>query len=117
MSEFLPDAVRRGIDSARIAMLRASHRLCVHDDDRVHRIARLWDGGFALAADAAPPLRGLVDIYDGPRHVAQCLVFAAQDDRGRPIYEFKRMTQVADAPAADFERATALPAGLIGRRV
>ena len=80
--DHLSDAIRKGLEDARLASLRRAGRLCVHDGDRIHRVLRLWDGGFALEAGAAPGLRGHVDLYDGPRHVYRCLVIADGDEDG-----------------------------------
>lgn len=115
MSDFLPEAVRKGLEDARLAMLRRSGRLCVHEGDRVHRVLRLWDGGFSLAAKDAPPLRGHVDLYDGARHIYQCLVVASHVEDGERIFEFKWSTAVADRPAADFVREVEAPVALIPR--
>lgn len=115
MSDYLPEAVRKGLEDARLAMLRRSGRLCIHDGDRIHRIQRLWDGGFALAARDAPPLRGFVDLYDGPRHVYQCLVVASHVEGGERVFEFKWHTPVEDRPPADFVRDSDRPSALIPR--
>lgn len=113
MSEFLPEAVRKGLEDARVAMLRRSGRLCIHDGDRVWRVLRLWDGGFSLAAQDAPPLRGFVDLYDGSRHLYQCLVVASREEEDERIFEFKWSAPVADRAAVDFERAEDAPVALI----
>jgi hypothetical protein len=115
MSEFLPEAVRKGLEDARVAMLRRSSRLCIHDGDKVYRVLRLWDGGFSLIAGEAPNLRGFVDLYDGPRHLYQCLVISGRQDDGEQVFEFKWNTAVADRPAADFVRADDAPVALIPR--
>ena len=116
MTEYLPDDLRKGLEEARVAMLRKASRLCVHDGDRVHRVLRLWDGGFSIAAgDDVPTLRGLVDLYDGPRHLAQCLVIQTREEPGERVYEFKRSTAVAERAPVDFERTEASPEALIPR--
>lgn len=115
MSDYLPEAVRKGLEEARVAMLRRSSRLCVHNGDEVHRVLRLWDGGFALSAKDAPRLRGHVDLYDGSRHLYQCLVVTCHDEGDERIYEFKWSTRVADRPALDFERREEPVAALIPR--
>ena len=115
MSEFLPEAVRKGLEDARVAMLRRSSRLCIHDGDTIHRVIRLWDGGFALEAKDAPRLRGFVDLYDGSRHLYQCLIVTSREDAGEQIYEFKWHTAVADRPAVDFVRLDDAPVALIPR--
>lgn len=115
MSDFLPEAVRKGLEDARLAMLRRSSRLCIHDGDRIHRVLRLWDGGFSLASEDAPVLRGFVDLYDGPKQIYQCLVVASHDEDSERIYEFKWHTAVADQPPADFAREGEGPVALIPR--
>jgi hypothetical protein len=115
MSDFLPEAVRKGLEDARVAMLRRSSKLCIHDGDMIHRVLRLWDGGFALIATGAPSLRGFVDLYDGPRHLYQCLVIASREEMGERIYEFKWNTAVADKAPVDFVRNVDAPVALITR--
>lgn len=115
MIEDLPEAVRKGLQEAARTALRRSSRLCVHDGDNVYRILRLWDGGFAMDAEDAPNLRGFVEIYDGSRHLYQCLVVASHEDAGERIFDFKWSTAVADRPALDFEQERDTPIALIGR--
>lgn len=117
-NDVLPAAVRQGLEAARQASLRRSNRLCIHVGDTVHRVLRLWDGGFALAASDAAPLRGYVALYDGPRHLSSCLIVALPDEDGAAErrYEFKVHIPVADRPAADFEQAEEAPAALIPPR-
>jgi hypothetical protein len=117
MTDFLTEEIQRGLDLARSAAQRKSSRLSVHDGDEVYRVLRLWDGGFALAAKDAPHLRGFVDLYDGSRHLYQCLVVASQEENGVQVYDFKWHTAVSDRPALDFERGAEGPVALIGRSV
>ena len=113
MTDFLPEAVRKGLEDARVAMLRKSGRLCVHDGDLVYRISRIWDGGFSILAKDAPRMRGFVEIYDGPSHLAQCLIMASYEEDDRVVYEYKRFTPVADRAPLDFASAETRPAGLL----
>ena len=115
MYEFLPEAVRQGLEEARKAALKRKDRLSVHDGDDTYRIRRFWDGGFALDVDGSDRLRGHVDIYDGPKHLYQCLVVSsivADDER---VFEFKWARPVTDRPAADYVEAEFKPSGLIGQ--
>ena len=114
MSLFLPEAVRKGLEEARVALFGKSGRLCVHDGDNVFRVLRLWDGGFAVSADA-PPMRGFVDLYDGPKHLYQCLVFASREEGDERIFDFKWNTRVADAAPVDYPRTEDPLPGLITR--
>ncbi len=62
MSEFLPKEVRDGLDAARRRDRGRKTRLRVHVGEAVFPVLRLWDDGFALDADRAPRLRGIVDV-------------------------------------------------------
>ena len=115
MYAFLPDAVREGLEQARKAALKRKDRLSVHDGDATYRIRRFWDGGFALDLEGSEKLRGHVDIYDGPKHLYQCLVMSSVEDGDERVFEFKWATPVATGPAADFVRPEFVPAGLISR--
>ncbi len=115
MYTFLPDAVREGLEEARKAALKRKDRLSVHDGDRTYRIRRFWDGGFALDLEGSERLRGHVDIYDGPKHLYQCLVVSSVEEDYERVFEFKWSTPVANGPAVDYERPDFVPAGLISR--
>ena len=117
MSDFLPKEVREGLEAARKRDLRVKSRLKVRVGDQTFTILRYWDTGFALDRDDAPHLRGLVDLYDGARHLSQCLIVASEEGPGEMVYEFKRETAVADCPPLDYSRDEAAPVALIGRLV
>lgn len=112
MSEFLPKEVREGLREARKRALRKKSRLRVRVGDQVFTILRYWDEGFALDAGDAPHLRGLVDVYDGARHLSQCLIVASEEDEGEMVYEFKRSTAAFDQAPLDYERSSG-PVALI----
>ena len=116
MSEFLPKEVRDGLELARKRKLRKKSRMRVKAGDETFTILRYWDQGFALDADDAPNLRGLVDVFDGARHLSQCLIVASEEDGGERVFEFKRATAHTDAPAVDYEVAQDGPIALIGYR-
>ena len=113
MSDFLPKDVREGLEAARKHRLKNKSRLRVKVGDQTFTILRYWDEGFALDIDDAPSLRGLVDVYDGARHLSQCLIVASEEDEGQMVYEFKRETFTHDAPPLDYERDENAPVGLI----
>lgn len=102
MFETLPEDIRRGLEAARKRAQRQHSRLCVHVNDAIFPILRLWETGLAVDARRVPPLRGLVDVYDGPRHVSQCLIIASQADGDETCYEFKRSTAITDLPVRDY---------------
>ncbi|WP_238366774.1 hypothetical protein [Mesobacterium pallidum] len=116
MSTYVSKEVQAGIDAARRTAKRAAARLRVKTGtDKVYPILRIWDTGFALDAEDAPELRGLVDIYDGARHLRQCLIIASAEAGGEVICDFKRATESHDQPPRDFAVDPAAPVALIGR--
>ena len=115
MSEYLPKEVRAGLELARKANLKRKSRLRVRAGDQVFTILRHWDDGFALDAEDGSHLRGLVDVYDGARHLTQCLIVASGEDAGEMVYEFKRATAVAERAPIDYARDENAPVALIGK--
>ncbi|MCR9150910.1 MAG: hypothetical protein NXH83_12095 [Rhodobacteraceae bacterium] len=113
MSEYLPREVRDGLEEARKRDLRRRARWRVMAGDDVYPILRMWDEGFALDAEEVSQLRGLVDVYDGARHVSQCLIIASDVSEGELICTMKRATHAIDAAPVDFERDEAAPVALI----
>lgn len=116
MSEYLPKEVREGLELARKHKLRKKSRLKVKAGDKTFTILRYWDQGFALDAEDMPGLRGLVDVYDGARHLSQCLIVASEEEAGEMVYEFKRATPHAERAPLDYERDEAAPVALISAR-
>lgn len=115
MYEFLPEAVRKGLDDARKAAQKRSSRLCVHDGDKVFRVLRMWDGGFAMDIEDAPQLRGHVELFDGARHLYQCLVIASERQGSEMHFEFKWHTPVLDHAPVDYEVVRETPVALLPR--
>ena len=113
MEAVLSKEIQAGLDAARLAALRRSSRLRIERDGKVFPVLRKWKTGFAIAAEDAPRLRGLVDLYDGGVHLFQCLVVAEAEAEGQMLYEFKRATPVADRAALDFVRRPDAPVALI----
>ena len=113
MSEFLPKEVREGLEIARKRDQRRRSRLRVKAGDHTFTILRYWDQGFALDKEDVPHLRGLVDVYDGARHLSQCLIVASEEDADEMVYEFKRETMAAAAPPLDYERDEHAPIALL----
>ena len=102
MLEFLSKEVLAGLDAARKSRERKASRLRVQVGEAVFPVLRFWHDGFVLDGKLTPHLRGLVDVYDGSRHLCQCLIVAATAEDGEVTCEFKRMTPVTDRPALDF---------------
>ena len=115
MSDYLPKEVREGLEQARKAARRKSNRLRLQAGDEVFPVLRAWDDGFALALEDAPKLRGLVDLFDGARHVSRCLIIASSEEAHEMIYEFKRATEAVDQQPVDFVRERDAPIALLGK--
>lgn len=109
----LPADVQAGLDAAREAELKQNTRLRMEVDGASFPILRVWDGGFAVAADPPPPLRGLVHIHDGSRHLSHCLIVASEIGTDEIAFDHKRATQVCDEQPLDFFRAPDAPLALI----
>ena len=115
MLNFLSKEVREGLDFARKSEQRRKSRLRVQVGDAVFPILRIWSGGFALDAALTPQLRGLVDVYDGAKHIFQCLIIASVPEGDEVICDYKRATLVAGRPALDYVRDEQAPVGFLPR--
>lgn len=113
MVEFLSKEVREGLAAAQLASLKERSRLRVRVGDQTYPILRFSEKSFAVDADDAPNLRGLVDIFDGARHLYQALIVASSFDGRAMVFEFKRNTVASESPAIDFERQEDLPIRLL----
>ncbi len=114
MSTYVSKEISAELDAARIAGLKRMSRLRVEFGDNTFKILRLWKDGFTVEAETTPQLRGLVDIYDGARHLYQCLIIADEAQAGEMRYDFKRSTAAADKAPLDFYRAPDAPIALLG---
>ena len=116
MLEYLPKEVREGLEAARLRDLKKRSRLRVQVGEAVFPVLRFWHDGFALDADLSPgKLRGLVDVYDGSRHVFQCLIVASSLENGELVCDFKRSTAVSDRAPLDYWRDENAPVGYLPR--
>ena len=115
MLEFLPKDIVEGLNMARNRESARKSRLRIQIGEAVFPVLRFWHDGFALDAALAPKLRGLVDVYDGSRHVFQCLIMASSEENGQRVYEFKRSTAVRDTAPLDYWRDDDAPVGYLQR--
>ena len=115
MSTFLPKEVQEGLNTARLAGIRKSSRLRVRVGDTGFPVLRLWRNGFSVEVERVPPLRGLVDLYDGGIHLYRCLIVASEEEDGEMRYEFKRSTAAADKAPLDHYRDPRAPIALLPR--
>jgi hypothetical protein len=75
----------------------------------------MWDIGFSMDAEDAPHLRGHVELFDGARHLYQCLVIASDRQGDEMHFEFKWHTPVADRAALDYAADREGPVALLPR--
>jgi len=115
VTTYLSEELRAGLNAARLAGLKKASRLRVLAGDDFHPVLRLWRGGFSVEAEEASHLRGLVDLYEGSRHLYQCLIVAAEEEGGEMRYEFKRNTAATDRAPLDYSRGPDAPAALLPR--
>lgn len=113
MTTYLPKEVQAGLEAARKKSLKKSSRLRVEADGRSFKVLRFREDGFSLDIEDTPHLRGLVDLFDGGRHLSQCLIVASEEDGDLMHYEFKRATQVSDTAPVDFYRGENAPVALL----
>jgi hypothetical protein len=113
MIEFLPKDIEDGLATARLRAAKKKTRLRVQSGEDMIPLVRLTGSHFVIEKELAPRLRGLVDIYDGARHLYQALVVATSFDGDAVVFEFKRNTATASGPALDFVRDETAPVGFI----
>ena len=113
MLEFLSKDIRDGLEMARRSKERRKTRLRVQVGEAVFPVLRFWHDGFVLDGSLTPRLRGLVDLYDGSRHVFQCLIVASTVEGDEITCEFKRLTHVTDKAPLDFWLDPTLPVGFL----
>ena len=109
----LPKEVLEGLNKARREDYSKKNRLRVVLGDVSFPVLRYWETGFSLDVKVAPKFRGLVNLYDGGNHFAQCLIILSSVKGDERIFEFKRRTEVLDEIPTDFEKRSDLPVALI----
>ena len=114
MEPFYSPEVLAGLKKARQKDAMKKNRLRVHTGGDVLPVYRLWEDGFSMLADDAPHIRGFVDIYDGARHLLQCLVIQSETDGDLVHFEFKRSTNVTAEAPRDYAVDENAPVALLG---
>ncbi len=105
--EFISNELLSALHDAKLKAARKASRLHVDADGQTWRVLRRWEGGFSLDAKQVQHLRGLVDLYDGPRQIAQCLIVASEIVGGELICATKRETAVTGFAPVDYVREKA----------
>ncbi len=113
MEAFFSNEVMDGIKAAQKKAERKKNRLRVHVGEDIYPVAKFWGAGFSVDLETVPKLRGLVDLYDGARHLSQCLIIRAEKDGEWMNYEFKRRTEAVENAPLDYEHDTSAPIALL----
>ncbi|SDI72934.1 hypothetical protein [Aliiruegeria lutimaris] len=114
MSEFLPRELRDEMERARRTQRRKRTYMKVRAGEQEMPILRYWESGFAVTAEDAPRLRGLVDQFDHGKHLCQALIVTSSETDGERIYEVKTANPAGrSAPAVDFVRERPETVGLL----
>lgn len=101
---FLPRDIQAGLEEARKRDQLRRARLRVRVGDETYPILRFSESVFRLDAGQVAHLRGLVDIYDGARHLYQSLIVASEIDNGELVCTSKRMTAARETAPLDYAR-------------
>ena len=104
MTTYISKEVQEGLNEAR-------YRL--NFDGSMYPVLKLWDTGFSLDAEAAPNMRGLVDLFEGTNHLSLCLIIAFDKENGEVKFKFKRITPPSDKAALDFARRLDAPVAFL----
>ncbi len=115
MTGYLPQSVKDELAAAHRQNRRRKARRVVHVGDEAFPILEFTEDGFSIDVEDAPNLRGLIDIFEGPRHLYQALIVASARDGDVMRYEFKRNTAAANSAALDFETEADRPIALLPR--
>ena len=110
MSTFLSKDVLSGIEAAQKTSLKKKNRLRVEFNKNYFPVMRLTKNGFSVEAEMAPMIRGLVDLYDGDRHLKQCLIVASKEENGLVHFDFKRKTATQTSAPKDFYQESTVAA-------
>lgn len=113
MLEFLPKDLTESLRAAQTNRARRRSRLRVRVGAQEYPVLRLWADGLTLDAGALTHLRGLIDVYDGARHVLQCLIVASEVEAGELVCSFKRSTAVTGKAPLDYWRDENAPVGYL----
>ena len=102
MSTFLSKDVLAGIEAAQKTSFKTKNRFRVEFNKNHYPIIWLTQNGFCVEAEMAPMIRGLVDLYDGDKHLKQCLIVASREENGIVHFDFKRDTDTQTSAPKDF---------------
>lgn len=101
MSTFLSKDVLAGLEAAQKIDFK-KNRLHVEFNKVRYPVLLLKQSSFCVEAEMAPEIRGLVDLFDGDKHLQQCLIVASEEENGVVHFEFKLRTANTTVALKDF---------------
>lgn len=113
MTEFLSREMLAEMEAARKLALKKRSRLRILTGEETYPVLRMLPEGFTLDADQVAHLRGLVDLYDGARHLAQCLIMASDVAGGELVCTMKWTRRTTDVAPLDYVRDDSAPIGYL----
>ena len=113
MTTYMSREVQEGLNAARKDALKKSSRLRVGVGEPTYPVLKLSEDGFLVDASAVPPLRGLVDLYDGTNHLRHALILLSEEEDGIVRYEYKLSPAPAKDAPLDFYRDPQAPVALL----
>ncbi len=113
MTTYLSESILDGLKAARQKQTRKGSKIRVEIGDAYVPVIEMTEGGFTIAQDSAPQLRGHVDLFEGPRHLFRCLIVASESFGGVTRYEFKHSTPADQSVALDYVAERPAPHALI----
>lgn len=117
MEYHLPEGLREAAPQHRSdEKTPKKQRLRVKSAGREIDVVEAWADGFSIRNSGPQPGRGIVDLFDGARHIRHGLIYQTGTVGDRRIYAFKTARDPRMVQPADFARAADGPVALIPRR-
>lgn len=109
MDNHMSPEVLEGLKRAQSQAIHRKNRLRVFVGDDYYPVLRSWEGGFSLAAEDAPHLRGTVEFCDGTKIIHECLIVCSAQEGSEMIYDYKRLSPAVEKAPVDFEQSEDAP--------
>ncbi|MGJ8595289.1 hypothetical protein [Sulfitobacter sp.] len=103
MEIFLPEGFEPGLTRPPMSRPVRAAQLTVEAGGVYYPVLRHWATGFAVRAGDVPALNGVVEMYDGPQHLGQCLITGKDQANGEIVFRVKRGFSVDYAAVPELE--------------
>ena len=113
MDIHLPEGMVDHMQSRRKRKPKAA--LFVVSDGTRFAVLERWRGGFSTSGDIPQLARGVVDLFEGRKHLSHGLAYLESVKGDTRIYAFKTMQDPTLMPPVDHVRQVPVPAGLLAR--